>query len=464
MEAVSNNTCLIELRCSLDEELTCHERMKLVKSLGDVTRGLLRMLDCMFHQGYPSHMSLLDIWSGGMRQLMRKKAYIEKGLPFCFGVGSFFMYAVRPDVELPSKQPWFCDASWQCDKDGLEVQSGYVFIVNGRSSRIGRAKKQHNHCNCMQTSILSTWFCVRSAIGSRLELIVLGIGFSYKPNFGFAGDNIVSNLILVVGLEFTKVLVFKEILWLYEYYLEMAHSENNTLSSAFKTFFERETLTGPNFNEWHSDVACIMLGKMSPALQRQFENYPPQNMLAELRKMFEKPPAVEIYDLVDASYHDLQTGPCPLNKVLVIFVRKLFNMHLRGADPFTRATCTASLTLKRGFKVERKLSYGVQYLQVGNETQAAVEAIEGCEAYVKRDSADKLQQRSVKCIFVGYPKETMGYYYLIFLSTLKTKSERTKRAPNRLCLNMEVEDDEVGDLGELANYKTAMLDPDKVIW
>ncbi|GKD93514.1 hypothetical protein Tco_1373351, partial [Tanacetum coccineum] len=27
----------------------------------------------------------------------------------------------------------------------------------------------------------------------------------------------------------------------------------------------------------------------------------------------------------------------------------------------------------------------------------------------------------------------------------------------------EVEDDEVGDLGEPANYKTAMLDPDKVI-
>nr|GFD33215.1 retrotransposon protein, putative, Ty1-copia subclass [Tanacetum cinerariifolium] len=40
-------------------------------------------------------------------------------------------------------------------------------------------------------------------------------------------------------------------------------------------------------------------------------------------------------------------------------------------------------------------------------------------------------------------------------------SERTTRAPNRLCLNMKVEDDEVGDLGEPANYKTVMLDPDK---
>nr|GEV18751.1 retrotransposon protein, putative, Ty1-copia subclass [Tanacetum cinerariifolium] len=35
----------------------------------------------------------------------------------------------------------------------------------------------------------------------------------------------------------------------------------------------------------------------------------------------------------------------------------------------------------------------------------------GCEAQVERQTPDKLQQRSVKCIFVGYPKETMGYYF-----------------------------------------------------
>ncbi|GKB21018.1 retrotransposon protein, putative, ty1-copia subclass, partial [Tanacetum coccineum] len=44
------------------------------------------------------------------------------------------------------------------------------------------------------------------------------------------------------------------------------------------------------------------------------------------------------------------------------------------------------------------------------------------------------------------------------------RSERTKSAPNHLNLNIEVEDDVVGDLGEPANYKAAMLDPDKVIW
>ncbi|GKE27557.1 hypothetical protein Tco_1442941 [Tanacetum coccineum] len=35
----------------------------------------------------------------------------------------------------------------------------------------------------------------------------------------------------------------------------------------------------------------------------------------------------------------------------------------------------------------------------------------GCKELVKRDTPNKLQQRSVKCIFVGYPKETMGYYF-----------------------------------------------------
>ncbi|GJS59241.1 hypothetical protein Tco_0654025 [Tanacetum coccineum] len=40
----------------------------------------------------------------------------------------------------------------------------------------------------------------------------------------------------------------------------------------------------------------------------------------------------------------------------------------------------------------------------------------GCEALVKRDTLtkpDKLEPRSIKCIFIGYPKETIGYILLL---------------------------------------------------
>ena len=35
----------------------------------------------------------------------------------------------------------------------------------------------------------------------------------------------------------------------------------------------------------------------------------------------------------------------------------------------------------------------------------------GCEAFVKRLQTDNLTAKSDKCIFVGYPRETLGYYF-----------------------------------------------------
>ena len=33
----------------------------------------------------------------------------------------------------------------------------------------------------------------------------------------------------------------------------------------------------------------------------------------------------------------------------------------------------------------------------------------GCDAYVKRLQPDKLEPKSEKCVFIGYPKETVEY-------------------------------------------------------
>nr|GEZ97146.1 Gag/Pol protein [Tanacetum cinerariifolium] len=152
---------------------------------------------------------------------------------------------------------------------------------------------------------------------------------------------------------------------------------------------------------------------------------------------------------------------------------------------------------------------------------------DGCEVLVKLDTLtkpDKLEPRSIKCIFIGYLKETMGYsfYYppenkilvarnaeflencLITqeasgsLEDLKIiqeedthpsidtslnheeddqefdepqsdivlirRSIRTRHAPDRMCLYIDAEEHKLGDLGELANYKAALLDPESDKW
>ncbi|GJS12646.1 retrotransposon protein, putative, ty1-copia subclass [Tanacetum coccineum] len=146
----------------------------------------------------------------------------------------------------------------------------------------------------------------------------------------------------------------------------------------------------------------------------------------------------------------------------------------------------------------------------------------GCEAFVKHDTLtkpDKLDPRSFKSIFIGYPKETMGYSFYspsenkVFVARnaeffesklldLKAsgsvedleviqeedtnpsvdtslnheeddqeidepqsdinpirRSTRTRRPTDRLCLYIDTEEHELGDLGEPANYRAALLDP-----
>nr|GFC83443.1 hypothetical protein [Tanacetum cinerariifolium] len=48
----------------------------------------------------------------------------------------------------------------------------------------------------------------------------------------------------------------------------------------------------------HNEVACLMLGSMTPVLHRKFENYSPYDILQELKSLFEKQAGVERFDLI----------------------------------------------------------------------------------------------------------------------------------------------------------------------
>ncbi|GJX41941.1 retrotransposon protein, putative, ty1-copia subclass [Tanacetum coccineum] len=103
------------------------------------------------------------------------------------------------------------------------------------------------------------------------------------------------------------------------------------------------------------------------------------------------------------------------------------------------------------------------------------------EALVKPDTLtkpDKLEPIFIKCIFVGYPKETIGYCFYYPPENKDDqeidkpqsdiipvrRSTRTQHAPNRMCLYVDIEDHELGDLNEPTNYKAALLDPESDKW
>ncbi|GJU58343.1 retrotransposon protein, putative, ty1-copia subclass [Tanacetum coccineum] len=126
----------------------------------------------------------------------------------------------------------------------------------------------------------------------------------------------------------------------------------------------------------------------------------------------------------------------------------------------------------------------------------------GCEVLVKQDTPKKLDSRSIKYIFVGYPKEMIGYYFYyplenkIFITrnaeffensvTLQEASrshglleasesdvgleliheDDTQPSEDTIKRHDEVEPNkhELGDLNEPPNYKAALLDPESNKW
>ncbi|GJS34724.1 retrotransposon protein, putative, ty1-copia subclass [Tanacetum coccineum] len=62
--------------------------------------------------------------------------------------------------------------------------------------------------------------------------------------------------------------------------------------------------TYQSFVEWntiydaHNEVACLMLGSMTPKLHRQFKNSSHYDMIQEIKSMFEKQAGVERFDLI----------------------------------------------------------------------------------------------------------------------------------------------------------------------
>ncbi|GJY60726.1 retrotransposon protein, putative, ty1-copia subclass [Tanacetum coccineum] len=213
------------------------------------------------------------------------------------------------------------------------------------------------------------------------------------------------------------------------------------------------------------------------------------------------------------------------NKTLLDMVRSMMSQTTlpKFFWDYALETAVRILNMVPTKKVE-KTPYEVWH---GQAPKLSYLKVWGCEALVKRDTLtkpDKLEPRSIKCIFIGYPKKTMRYsfYYppenkvlvarnaeflenslitqeasgsLEDLEIIQEedmhpsidtslnheeddleidepqsdiipirRSTRTQNAPNRMCLYIDAKEHELGDLGEPANYKAALLDPESDKW
>ncbi|XP_074303638.1 uncharacterized protein LOC141638108 [Silene latifolia] len=97
------------------------------------------------------------------------------------------------------------------------------------------------------------------------------------------------------------------------------------------------------------------------------------------------------------------------NRTLLDMVRSMMSHENLSISFWGYALETYAFTLNRcPSKSAEKTSYEIW---TGSVPKLSFMKIWGCEAYVRKLIPEKLGPKSDKCIFVGYPKETKGYYF-----------------------------------------------------
>lgn len=97
------------------------------------------------------------------------------------------------------------------------------------------------------------------------------------------------------------------------------------------------------------------------------------------------------------------------NRTLLDIVRSMMSQIELPSSFWGFALLSAAFLLNRSpTKAANKSPYEIWKGKVPN---MAFLKIWGCDAYVRVKVDDKLATRSEKCVFIGYPKETRGYYF-----------------------------------------------------
>ena len=97
------------------------------------------------------------------------------------------------------------------------------------------------------------------------------------------------------------------------------------------------------------------------------------------------------------------------NRTLLDMVRSMMSLTDLPLSFWGHALETAAFTLNRA--PSKSVETTPYELWFGNKPKLSFLKVWGCDAYVKKLQPDKLEPKAEKCVFIGYPKETIGYTF-----------------------------------------------------
>jgi len=97
------------------------------------------------------------------------------------------------------------------------------------------------------------------------------------------------------------------------------------------------------------------------------------------------------------------------NRTLLDMVRSMMSLTDLPLSFWGYALETVAFTLNRA--PSKSVETTPYELWFGKKPKLSFLKVWGCDAYVKKLQPDKLEPKSEKCVFIGYPKETVGYTF-----------------------------------------------------
>ncbi|KAK1593393.1 hypothetical protein QYE76_008217, partial [Lolium multiflorum] len=97
------------------------------------------------------------------------------------------------------------------------------------------------------------------------------------------------------------------------------------------------------------------------------------------------------------------------NRTLLDMVHSMMSLTDLPLSFWSYALETAAFTLNRA--PSKSVETTPYELWFNKKPKLSFLKVWGCEAYVKKLQPDKLEPKSEKCVFIGYPKETIGYTF-----------------------------------------------------